>query len=176
MGNSDQLKQLKQRPESLSSKQQRLEQGRCLYSTAVLAALSECFELMAVDTQGQGLTDDQHHVEHLLQLRAELEELALCQPEQQKPSAASQQDPQATQATALQQEQDVQRIAPRHEPLAYFKHLVTQQAVQDAANMTAKDLAGAMRETVLRSSLELQRTKMQRLPADAQALQHVWDR
>lgn len=173
MGNND----LQQRLLPLKSKQQHLEQqGRCLYSEAVLGALSECCQIMAFSMGRQSLKDNQHNVEHLLQLQEQLKKLALCQPEQQNLPPASQQDPQAMQGAALQPERDAQRIAPRHEPLAYFKHLVAQPVVQDAATMTAKDLAGSIKEAVLRSSLELQRTAMQQLPTDAQALQRAWDR
>lgn len=178
MGKRDQLRHLTQRLLALKSEQQHLEQQRSglLYSEAVLVSLCDCFELMAVQTQAQSLIANEHNIEHLLQLQTQL--LNELMPKQQDLQSTSlqQRDLQHIQADLIQQEQDVQRIAPRHNPMAYFKHLVMQPAVQDAATMTAKDLAGSIREAVLQSSIELQGTQLLHLPPDMHALEHIFDR
>lgn len=183
MGKNDQLKQLKQRLLALRRREKQLQDQRTglLYAEAVLVQLCDCFELMAVQTQAQSFLDNEHNVDHLLQLQTQLtvemtDLLKQLEPEQQQLQAALQQDLQDMQGTAVLQEQGVQRVAPRHEPMAYFKHLVMQLAVLDVPTMTARELAGELRTAVLHSSLELQRTQMQQLPTDVQALQRAWNR
>lgn len=144
MRGSEQLKILKRRLLGLKRTEALLqeERNRLQYQEALLISLCQCFSVLEVNQQAHSLISSeaaQNSSEHLQQLQAAmLKELALSPPdffEVHGDLLSPIELQELFRTPSLQQDPNVQRIAPRQTPLSYFMHLVTQVRLPGSATL-----------------------------------------
>lgn len=150
-----------------------------LYQQAVLIALCQSFHILGISKESQSLIQSNTRDEdappppHLQALQAALLQGLLLAPPACPDVAGGEQ---LFQAPPLPTDPRVQRVAPRHDPLAHFNRLISQPALPEAATVAAGQLAASYRDAVLLGGLELQQCQLQSRDVDADALQQLWAR
>lgn len=170
--NATQLKQLQRRVNQLANKEKALTEARqsLLQKQQLLAALCDLFAAVHASAVGPGLGLPLPHPCHSI-----LEELSLaegvllsCLGIGSKSAVAP-----ASAADAQHRDLGVTTVAPRDDPLALFKQLLSLPPLPEAGLVTPLELGKMYRQTLLQASMQLHLVQSQEPSLQAQGRQRL---